>query len=256
MRGRTLLIAGLLTAAFAGQAAAQTLGTITRSPHDLSASGVLNNEICVYCHTPHGTTNDDGPLWNRLATVGPFVAYDSSTLDGSILGKSGANFDPGEVSMACLSCHDGTQALDAVINSPGRGLGTPLAGAAMTAGIAVVGPDLSNDHPISIQYGGYDSGSGVIDEDFVDNSTVTATTGLNTATINGTPAWWVNTSVGGTIGRDKEDMILYTAGAEPYVECATCHDPHSGNVADPLVEVNFLRMTNAGSAICLACHVK
>ena len=66
MRGRTLLIAGLLTAAFAGQAAAQITGT----QHNLSAqAGIDNDEICVYCHTPHGAdTTVEAPLWNKPAT--------------------------------------------------------------------------------------------------------------------------------------------------------------------------------------------
>jgi predicted CXXCH cytochrome family protein len=54
-------------------------------------------------------------------------------------------------------------------------------------------------------------------------------------------------------------MILYTRAAsagytgqtnpEPFVECASCHDPHSTNQT-------FLRIANTGSAVCLACHNK
>lgn len=54
-------------------------------------------------------------------------------------------------------------------------------------------------------------------------------------------------------------MILYTRAAaggytgqtenEPFVECASCHDPHTANAT-------FLRIPNSGSAVCLACHVK
>jgi predicted CXXCH cytochrome family protein len=71
--------------------------------------------------------------------------------------------------------------------------------------------------------------------------------------------WWVDT--GGT-GRQKTDMTLYTRGPgaggggytgqtdpEPFVECASCHDPHTANPT-------FLRIANAGSAVCLACHIK
>jgi predicted CXXCH cytochrome family protein len=52
-------------------------------------------------------------------------------------------------------------------------------------------------------------------------------------------------------------LMLYTrdntgnggAAAEPFVECATCHDPHSSNSL-------FLRISNSGSGVCLACHNK
>jgi predicted CXXCH cytochrome family protein len=52
--------------------------------------------------------------------------------------------------------------------------------------------------------------------------------------------------------RDKTDVIFYTrgvgVGAQPYIECATCHDPH----ANPGEQ--FLRVPQAGSNLCKACH--
>ena len=253
MRGRTLLIAGLLTAAFAGQAAAQIIGT----QHNLSAqAGDDNDEICVYCHTPHAAdTTVAAPLWNKPSTGTIYTSYDSTTIDGTILAV-------GSVSIACLTCHDGTQAMDAVINAPGSGLGTADIdglikignGLAMSAGVAVLGADLSNDHPIGIQYGGFEVAGVQIDPDFMATGDLSATAGLNTATINNGPVWWVNTSAGGNTGRDKEDMILYTRGGEPYVECATCHDPHENTATD--TQVNFLRLSNNSSDLCLACHIK
>ncbi len=242
MRGRTLLIAGLLTLAYAGQAAAQIAGT----EHDLSADNAGDNgEICVYCHTPHGSnTGVDAPLWNKPASGATYTSYSSTTIDGVIASV-------GSVSIACLSCHDGTQAMDSVINAPGMGLGDGTLGDGLTmmaAGVANLGADLSNDHPIGIQYGGWDSGSGVIDPDFVD-----AAGALETANINGSDVWWVDTGVANA-ARDKTDMILYTRAGEPNVECASCHDPHADT--ETATEVNFLRISNVGSSLCLACHVK
>jgi predicted CXXCH cytochrome family protein len=253
MRGRTLLIAGLLTVAYAGQAAAQITGT----EHDLSASGPTagnagdNGEICVYCHTPHGSNATiEAPLWNKPSISSTYTSYSSTTIDG-------VRLDVGSVSLACLTCHDGSQAMDAVVNAPGMGLGDGNLGDGLVfmTGVALLGTDLSNDHPIGIQYGGFDS----IDPDFVDDTTVTATSGLATATINSLPRWWVNTTAGGNLGRDKEDMILYTRDNggtnEPFVECASCHDPHEDNSANP-AQVNFLRISNDSSDLCLACHIK
>ncbi|MFQ5565926.1 MAG: hypothetical protein ACE5EU_06160 [Paracoccaceae bacterium] len=270
MRGRTILIAGLLTAAYAGQASAQT---ITSSPHDLSTGGVEldQNEICVYCHTPHGANPNTGgegaPLWNKNYTAGPFTTYDtsvSSTLDAAEV------LAVGSVSIACLSCHDGTQAMDAVINAPGTGFGDGLGPGGQTlinstidtiTGAANLSADLSNDHPIGIEYAGGVDGTGALtDPDFAAVQTMTDMT-------NG--PWFVDATGGSAGVRDKTDMILYTrtfaAGVGPSVECASCHDPHNGNAADGKGAagntdgsvVSFMRLAdNSQSQVCLTCHVK
>jgi hypothetical protein len=88
---------------------------------DIVASGTT--EVCVFCHTPHGGRTDvaggGAPLWNRaLPPSTGFTNYDSPNFD-SDLGAETAG--PKGVSLACLSCHDGTIALDALINAPGSG---------------------------------------------------------------------------------------------------------------------------------------
>ncbi len=249
MFNRTLIIGSLFAVIAGGQAA----GQITGSPHDLT--GVIfstdNGEICVYCHTPHGSRTDiTAPLWNKPATLGStmlgYTTYDSTTADGDVL-------TVGSVSVACLTCHDGTQATDAVINEPGSGLGDGDMGllGIMTPNIAAnLGLDLRNDHPIGVQYGGFDPGTGVIDPDF-------RTAELQNETIGTTKRWWVDTSVGTAGKLEKTDMILYTRNNpnvgvdQPFVECASCHDPHEGG-GNP----NFMRIANTGSDVCLACHTK
>jgi len=259
MQVRKLLIAGGLFAAFAGgNAFAQG---ISGSPHDLSSGDPLaadNNEVCVYCHTPHAARTDiEAPLWNKPDAGTTYTTYDSTTIDGDVL-------TVGSVSVACLTCHDGTQAMDSVVNAPGSGLNSGDINGSLTIGTAVtnLGADLTNDHPIGIQYGGFDPGTGQIDPDFVTPQT---------AVIGGSDRWWVDTSVGAAGERDKTDMILYTrdngGSGEPFVECASCHDPHEGNgtgaaggptgsVPDIGSDVNFMRIANVNSDVCLACHVK
>lgn len=48
---------------------------------------------------------------------------------------------------------------------------------------------------------------------------------------------------------DPEGPRLYydAAGSNPKLHCSTCHDPMSGNY-------RLLRLSNDGSALCLACH--
>ena len=130
MRGRTLLIAGLLTVVYAGQAAANESTGIVGSEHDLSGNTYDNGEVCVYCHTPHGSNAGvEAPLWNKPAYTATYTSYSSTTIDGDVLAV-------GSVSIACLTCHDGTQAMDAVVNAPGMGNGTGNlgSGAVMDAG--------------------------------------------------------------------------------------------------------------------------
>lgn len=223
-------------------------------------------EICVFCHTPHGAdTSAAVPLWNRtLPAPASFTTYDSlgtSTLDGKIA-------PVGSVSIACLSCHDGVTSMSAVINAPGSGTagdaawqagtwtGANQTGGKISAGLITnIGTDLKNDHPIGIQYGGGG----------LKNSTPTAATTdpdfkvASTSVIGANRVWWVDTEAAPNGTRQKTDMILYTRAAaggytgqtenEPFVECASCHDPHTANAT-------FLRIPNAGSAVCLACHVK
>jgi len=248
---------------------------IATTKHNLGTTGTGVNkfdgtaEICVFCHTPHGAdTSAAVPLWNRvLPAPASFTTYDSlgtSTLDGKVA-------PVGSVSIACLSCHDGVTSMSTVINAPGSGGYNP-AGAAMpgawtganqtggTLGVAGqitnIGKDLKNDHPVGIQYGG----GGLT------NATPTGLTKdtdfktANNSVINGTRVWWVDTEATPNGTRQKTDMILYTRAAgsgytgqtdaEPFVECASCHDPHTA--ANP----TFLRVSNAGSAVCLSCHIK
>lgn len=268
--------AAIMLGALAGQ---QASAAIQNTKHNLGASNGNNTnfmtsgttEICVFCHTPHASnTNVKAPLWNKPTNGGSYTTYTtatSATIDGSV--------DMSGVSLACLSCHDGTQAMDTMINKPGSGgynaAGSTLGGTWTGAnqdgtgkmiGLANLGIDLTNDHPVGIQYcgGGISTGSA---------STSAASTGAcrdgdfnapANGTIAGTRVWWVDSSAGVTGTREKTDMILYaraptltgdaTSGFfQPFVECASCHDPHSSNTT-------FLRIQNTQSAVCLTCHNK
>jgi predicted CXXCH cytochrome family protein len=242
------LLVGAVVIWLVGAARGNAQG-IDATKHDLTGGGV--SEICVFCHTPHGAnTGIEAPLWNKPSSGATYSTYDSTTIDGDVL-------PVGSVSIACLGCHDGTQSTDVVINGPGSG-NFDTAGIALRGGNRFlndptkpdfVGTDLSNDHPIGVQYGGFDPGSGPIDPDFVDTSN-----GLQTATINGAQRWWVDTETTPNSQRDKTDMILYTrdnAGSDqPFVECASCHDPHTD------ANQTFLRILNDNGRVCLSCHVK
>lgn len=261
------LIVGVLTTGCVGYA---TAGVVA-SKHDLTTGGGAQattgttDEVCVFCHTPHGSdTNAPVPLWNKvLGAPGSYTQY--STLQTPTFDSTEAPV--GSVSLACLSCHDGTQAMDVVINTPGSGgynatgseIDATLIGTMTGTPVPGLGVDLTNDHPISMQYGGggplATDADGVFpgtlgDLDFVDPVK---------ATVNSNPIWWVDSPVGTALTREKTDMILYARNdlgtVQPFVECGSCHDPHNDTTAGTS-SVEFLRINNTNSQICTTCHVK
>lgn len=93
--------------------------------------------MCGACHVAHGTvTSQQTPLWDHELTTATHTLYASSTLDAT----------PGQpqgISLICLSCHDGTVAVD----SCGGTVGTTYIDPQFD-----LGTDLTNDHPISFVY--------------------------------------------------------------------------------------------------------
>ena len=142
--------------------------------------------------------------------------YSSDTLDMTI------EATPGDVSQMCLSCHDGSMAYDSLINNPGvsnpRANNPGVKNRTIMTGPSAIGADgLANDHPISIEY-----------DPSKDPNFAPATNGR----VGGLPLFVKNGQ----------------SGPATQVECSTCHDVHDpGNGS-------FLRMSNAGSNLCLTCH--
>lgn len=142
-------------------------------------------EVCVYCHTPHGGQTS-APLWNRNFSTATYQMYNgqhSSTIDMSV------DPQPTGVSLACLSCHDGTVGLDVIINVPNSYQGSGAVGTTMPAGrLTNLGTDLRNDHPVSVLY------DPVADDKFHPATDIEA-----------------------------EGLVLY--GGK--VQCGSCHNPHT-----------------------------
>ena len=245
----------IITLAITSLFTVSALAGIAETKHNLSILDATTHEICVFCHTPHGAnTSAIVPMWNRkLSDPSIYQTYDSlgtSTLDGKIA-------PIGSVSIACLSCHDGTQAMNVVLNASGSRRYDPVNGWLLSfsevfipSGISTLGNDLRNDHPVGVQYGGgsiteSNPSAKTKDPDF---------TSPKYATLNNQLVWWVDTFVGSSDLREKTDMMLYTremdGNKQPFVECASCHDPHTSTTE------TFLRISNNGSAVCLACHTK
>ncbi len=186
------LLLGTLAVVLLSMAAVANVSaqTIAGTKHDLSTNatslGVTNyNQICVYCHAPHNASTTL-PLWNHTPTTTVtfqmYNASNSSTMDMTV-GSA-----PGTVSLACLSCHDGTIGLDVVQNVPA---GKTAVGTVKIGGTHLLGADLRNDHPIAVTY------NNVTDVAF-------------------------NAKVTGKVGA----LPLYGTGKDQ-VECASCHNVHN-----------------------------
>jgi predicted CXXCH cytochrome family protein len=134
---------------------------------------------------------------------------------------------PGIASKLCLSCHDGTIALD---NYTGKqriwgnngGTNNPVSiGTAGNLGGGAIGgmsANLADDHPIGFVYDG-------------------------------------------TLASAKRDMVTPSSAAlvstgvplyEGKLECSTCHDVHNGAGFTKLLRVD----NSAGSGLCMKCHTK
>ncbi len=114
-------------------------GDIVGSAHDFSSKGWSGGKICQPCHTPHtaDTSAPSSPLWNHTVTTATFTMYSSLTL--VVQPES----QPRGGTKLCLSCHDGTVAIDSFGGNWG---GSTISGAANLTS------DLSDDHPVSIRW--------------------------------------------------------------------------------------------------------
>jgi len=223
-------------------AADKRVSDIRSTKHNLSNSGASapsrnvkarddanggTDEVCVFCHTPHGaSTNPGQPLWNRADSAASYTLYGSSSLNASAsMGQ------PSEQSKLCLSCHDGTLAIGAVGNAPGSGVGSTTTEGGFdnvrirmqTNSGTIVGdmgdvPNLSN--------GGIDSASGF-------------TRNLGVSLSNDHPISFPYTTELADADGELRDPASEThiaaraPGERPLypltgdnMQCTTCHDPH------------------------------
>jgi len=249
-----LILAILLfsaTLVFAGTGPAN----IANTPHNLSyssypgdfsftyAAGTLaEEEICVYCHTPHGGSLD-APLWNRdlssLQGAGVFQHYSSNTLSSTV---GATNRAVNAESLTCLSCHDGSIGVgDSLLN-------TPITGVPTNAPTTIqIGFDNNPSSKIGTSRALLDGGDNVTTGDLRDDHPVS---------FSYTAAYGDATNAGDLhLDTDVETAGLTLFGAAQNVECSTCHDPHVDYMNNAAYDP-FLAIPNAGSAMCLACHIK
>lgn len=202
--------------------------SVLSSPHNLSASGgrgtssgdpgvIFSEEgqVCVFCHVPHKAMSGT-PLWSRglPAETTEYQPYaESSTLKA----KPG---QPTGASRMCLSCHDGTIALNKYTGSPVL-VDRHMPQDPRPAFNANLSIDLRDDHPISFLY----------------TEALAAQGGLVSPS-----------SLPGSV-RLEDGVSL---------ECTACHDPHDNQYGNFLVLNNGDPSKpdfQAGSPLCSTCHI-
>ena len=259
-------VVGILLLTAVSFAWGKGVGNVSETVHNMSSTTFIFNQyavdqiggkdvdqVCVFCHTPHGG-NLTGPLWNRsLPGATSFTHYNSVTLSSYLQGLS-ITRKIGDESILCMSCHDGSVAVPHLINNPnildgalitingnhdqeivaslGNGGARIGASQANAGGIG----DLTDDHPISFSYKAvwdeYQSGSRV-DQ--------------------------LHTVADAITGFGGEGVRFF--GSTDRVECSSCHDPHVSydQFATPPGDEQyrpFLIRSNSGSKLCLSCHNK
>ena len=254
---RACLLAAVAVLLLANSSYAQFTATIAGGPHDLSngsavrnSNATINGQTCVYCHVPHGGSTNQ-PLWNRSNPTGAsYQVYTSSTSKTVATGSAVA----AGISGACMSCHDGTIAMDVLTNVNGIAFGTAPTGGSvsftagpnrkatytngtggtanvMSGGLPFIGADLRNDHPVAVVY----------------QTALSADPTHYTAITQSGARIYVN-------GAGGQLPLFGTSTATATVECASCHDAHNNSLNG--TNGGFLRQANTGSQMCKACHNK
>jgi len=270
---------------------ASNLGSIVNTRHNMTQSWTdmpmwMNNsrndyqEVCVYCHTPHGSNSTiNAPLWNRTNKTTTYTTYNRTLMSGQSATQPGIN------SLTCLSCHDGTVAIDSIINMPGSngysvaqettqndtfldswaGTNPTKHGVIFNESANGGGPyDCSRCHADNNALGLFLVEFRVfwIGTDLSDDHPVgvqlpdPAIYDFNpTSGIDGSLKFYDSNSNGRA---DTNEVRFYDTGGGYEVECASCHDPHgvpSAGAGSKFIP-SFLRVDNNSSTLCLTCHTK
>jgi len=236
-----------------------------------TVKATTETQVCVFCHTPHGATLGVTPLWNRQLSNATYAPYTSSSLDANAI--QGTLDQPGGSSKLCLSCHDGTLAIGSVnvlnglgsqttqgtqaITMTGTGTGgvMPSGSGATTGYTRNLGIDLTNDHPISVNY-----------------TTALSDRDGELRRVDANQKYPAGT---GTIIGIRSSGLSPKAPLEPtgasnvgQVQCSACHDPHLretdakvGNqkflILNRFQEINPTPIYSSVNDIgCVACHDK
>ncbi|MBF0310472.1 MAG: cytochrome c3 family protein [Magnetococcales bacterium] len=248
-------------------------------------STVRNNyeEVCVYCHTPHGANTEiKAPLWNRTFKSNTYQTYDAMGTPSLTAAVS----QPGVASLTCLSCHDGTVAIDSIINMPGPGNYNANAKTShqetfldawrdTTTGAGkgslkhyAIGQSSPNESygcmvchsgpggfEVATDFTAFNIGTDLRNDHPVGINMPSTRFGqdFNAPSQQGDKLAFYD--LDGDSRADANEVRYYKTSNDFRVECASCHDPHGVRQAGGQLNPSFLRVNNqTNSTLCQTCH--
>jgi hypothetical protein len=239
---------------------------IVGSKHDFSQWTFNNNPadpntVCAVCHTPHHADPNSGPLWGHQSIdtsgwkmYGAVVGVGPSSSPGASI-KFTPLPAPNPSSLACLSCHDGTVAINAYGSPANSSVNTPVfvSGSAAVSQDQGLNKNLSHSHPISFNYQSVVGVGPTKDQWIYDQNSPVLVPDANSPLF--------------TPGADMS-IKGFLLDSQGNLECSSCHDVHAqeGSAYDPvlnpkLVKINGTRIDptigkEVGSLLCRSCHNK
>jgi hypothetical protein len=252
MKKVAVIIAGAVALAVSTQS--WGAGGVEGSVHDFTKTnsatyGSWNsrNGVCSACHAAHHTDPAQlAPLWVHATTTASFTPYSNPNTLNAVVGQ------PDGVSLACLSCHDGTLGVNTLITVAGTNSNSGGASVPIT-GEAALGTDLHTTHPISFTY---DAALAAADGGLEDPTVYTIGSAKTTLTVPTAPVasnGWQGVSL---TGKTIKQALLFN----DKMQCSSCHDVHKldGNAPSSgiLLRISGTDVGGRGSLICRTCHIK
>jgi len=219
-------------ASISANAARAPKSAVFGSAHDFKTTGAFSPggasyTLCNFCHIAHkfgsAPTGPGYLLWNhQLSSVSNYGVYTSDSM------RSTPNDLGGQmvVSNLCLSCHDGTVAVNQWYEVVAGKNFQPLPQGTLMMGADMTVRDLSKQHPVNFNY---------------PDAATAAAIGIQ-------PAADLN-SVDG-----NGNVPLFSGR----MQCATCHDPHAGPSAGVSLFFRSFPSTPAQTTTgtsCVYCHL-
>ena len=215
------------------------------SPHDFSQQSwnfIASdpNSVCSPCHQPHHADSRVVPLWGHATSTGPWIMYNTNTVPISTM-KAAPSPTPTGPSLACLSCHDGTVA----VNSYAGGIQGNTA--FYITNSAKIGQDLTHTHPISFTDDANLVGTGPNQDQWLYNPDTTMV---------------LQPDSGKFVPGNNMTINGFLLGGNHRLECSSCHNVHNQQgtpyniINNPkLVVINGTK-GGVGSLLCRSCHNK
>lgn len=224
-----VLVICIATSAFAARA---PKSAVFGSPHDFKTAGEYSlggasYTLCNFCHIAHkfgsAPTGPSYLLWNHtLSSVSSYGVYASDSMASTPTDLGGQL----TVSNLCLSCHDGTVAVDSWYEAPAGTNFQPLPQGSFTMAQDHTVRDLTKQHPVNFIY-------------------PDATTAANVGILPAVDQHSI----------DGNGNVPLFSGR---MQCATCHDPHAGPSSGAHLFFRTFPSTPAQTttgSFCVYCHL-